>query len=86
MSCSISAMASSLKSNKRSRPRAFERLKNLGKGSYNKVYFDKKATPKQLKDIREKAICESKIMLLKKIAYLAIFFLIAVYVIGFVKF
>ncbi len=67
---SVSAMMTSLKNNKRTRPSAFKKLKGFENGAYKDGSIDKKASPKLLKEIREKTIKENKERLIKKIVVL----------------
>ena len=50
----VSAMITSLKNNKRDRVSTFEKMKSFKEGKNIQIHFDKKATPHQLKIIREK--------------------------------
>mgnify|MGYP000120843162 CR=1 FL=1 len=68
---SVSAMMTSLKNNKRTRPSAFKKLKNVENGAYKKGSIDKKASPKLLKELREKTIRENKERLLKNVLILS---------------
>tara|TARA_R110002073_G_scaffold279026_1_gene443241 strand:- start:536884 stop:537150 length:267 start_codon:yes stop_codon:yes gene_type:complete len=51
---SVSAMLSTLKNNKRSRVSTFEKLKGYEDVKYKKGRIEKKATPQQLKEIRDR--------------------------------
>ncbi|TVZ56038.1 hypothetical protein OD91_1317 [Lutibacter sp. Hel_I_33_5] len=82
----IADMAASLRNNKRNRVSNFERLKNYKKANYKTLHFDNKATPHQLKKIREKIKEQNRISFRNKAIVLSIIFLILIYVIGFVKF
>ena len=62
----VSAMTTSLKNNKRTRPSAFKKLKENESGAYKKGSIDKKASPKLLKEIREKTRRETRERLVKK--------------------
>jgi len=57
---SVSAMISSLKNNKRSRVRTFDKLKKYENVKYKEGKIEKKATPQQLKEIRERLQKENK--------------------------
>jgi len=57
---SVSAMLASLKNNKRSRVSTFKKLKEYENISYKKGKIEKKATPQQLKEIRERLQKENK--------------------------
>lgn len=81
----IADMVGSLKNNKRKRTSAFKKLENAG-GIHGKLHFDKKATPKQLKDIKEKLQKENSRNLIRKTIILSILLSIIIYAIGFVKF
>ena len=78
---SAAAMVASIKNNKRNRPSAFKKLKEHGKGTYKEGTIDKKASPKLLKELREKTKRAQKTRLIKKSITLAIiallFFLFA---------
>ena len=61
---SVSAMVSSLKNNKRSRVSTFSKLKRYENVKYKNGRIEKKATPQQLKEIRERLQKENKKALL----------------------
>jgi len=79
----VSAMTTSLKNNKRTRPSAFKKLKDIEGGAYKKGSIDKKASPQLLKELREKTIKENKKSLLKKVTFLSIFILISFLILWF---
>ncbi|MDY0780911.1 hypothetical protein [Tenacibaculum sp. IB213877] len=82
----VSAMITSLKNNKRPRKSVFDKLeKNTGALS-GKLYFDKKATQKQLSEIKQRLQKENRIRITRNIIIFLIFISICIYVIGFVKF
>ena len=83
---SIAAMVTSLKNNKRERVSAFKKMKDLKAGKNIQVSFDKKATPHQLKNIREKLQKENKKTQKRNSIILISIMIILIYVIGFVKF
>ena len=83
---SAAAMIASLKANKRKRVSTFDKIKDFKEGEEIKVHFKNKATPKQLKEIRERIQEENKKALTKKVVLISIFLIIIIYVIGFVKF
>jgi len=56
----VSAMATSLKNNKRERVSVFKRLKGYENVKFKKGKIDKKATHQQLKEIRERLQKENK--------------------------
>ena len=75
---SVSAMITSLKNNKRSRVSTFKKLKEYENIKYKKGDIGKKATPHQLKEIRERLQKENKQIRKKRISILAIFALVLV--------
>ncbi len=83
---SAAAMNTSLKANKRNRVSTFDKIKNFKEGKEIKLDFKNKATPKQLKEIREKLQEENRKLLTKRIIIISVFLFIIIYVIGFVKF
>jgi hypothetical protein len=68
---SAAAMVASIKNNKRERPSAFKKLKGLENSVYKKGTIDKKASPKLLKELRERTIKENNKQLLKKGLFLS---------------
>lgn len=81
----IAHMVASLKNNKRERISTFEKMKNFKEGKNIQVHFDKKATPHQLKTIREKLKKENRKKTKQKALILAVFVVLLIYFIGFVK-
>lgn len=81
----ISGMITSLKNNKRKRISTFDKIENFKEGKNIKVYFDKKATPHQLKKIKDKLEQENKKLLKRNIIIFTIGLLIIIYCIGFIK-
>lgn len=81
----IAHMATSLKNNKRARVSAFKKMKNFKEGQNIKVSFEKKATPQQLKKIREELKEEKQKKFKKNILIFTITMVLLIYVIGFVK-
>ena len=81
-----SGMILSLKNNKRTRKSAFKKLENYKNGNYNDLQINKKATSKQLHQIREKIQKENREKLIKKVLAFVILVSVFIYVIGFVKF
>ena len=51
---SISAMIASLKANKRTRVSTFDKIKGYNKSDKSELYFDKKASPIELKKIKKR--------------------------------
>lgn len=83
----VSAMVTSLKNNKRSRKSAFKRLKDnpseYGEGS--KLHFENKATPSQLKKIREDIQRENRKLMIRNIVIIVVVVAAVIYFIGFAK-
>tara|TARA_B110000091_G_C13587564_1_gene379195 strand:+ start:476 stop:742 length:267 start_codon:yes stop_codon:yes gene_type:complete len=82
---SVSAMIASMKANKRSRVSTFDKIKHLKKGGHTAVHFKNKATPKELKILKNKIQREHKKQALKSVLILLILIAILIYVIGFVE-
>ncbi|MCH2216753.1 MAG: hypothetical protein MK076_01540 [Flavobacteriales bacterium] len=84
---SISAMVTSLKNNKRDRKSALKRLKESSTrySVSEKLHFEKKASPLQLKKIREHIQRRNKKIFIQKIVAVGILSLLLIYVIGFAK-
>ena len=81
---SIAAMVMSIKNNKRARQSAFKKLdKNGSYSTKTKLFFQKNASKKQLRDIKEKLRKENKKALIRKTAIILI---LLIYCIGFAKF
>ncbi|APZ46194.1 hypothetical protein BW723_07735 [Polaribacter reichenbachii] len=83
---SAAAMITSLKNNKRTRVSTFQKMKDFKEGKNIQVSFDKKATPQQLKRIREKLQSENKKKLIRILLISGSILIIVIYLIGFVKF
>ena len=83
---SIAAMVTTLKNNKRTRVSTFKKMKDFKEGKNIQVSFDKKATPDQLKNIREKIQRENSKKLKRNVIIFATLIAVLIYVIGFVKF
>jgi len=84
---SIAAMVMSIKNNKRARQSAFKKLDKNGRYSTKtKLFFQKNASKKQLRDIKEKLRKENKKALIRKTAIILILLIILIYCIGFAKF
>jgi len=84
----VGSMITTLKNNKRERKSALKRLKD-NPAEYsdgNELHFEKKASPMQLKKIREDLQRENKKIMIRNIAIVVIFMLILIYFIGFAKF
>ena len=69
---SISAMIASLKANKRSRVSTFDKIKNHKKNTKSELHFSKKASPIELKKIKEKVLKENDILFKRKVVFLVI--------------
>lgn len=79
-------MVTTLKNNKRTRVSTFKKMKDFKEGKNIQVSFDKKATPDQLKNIREKIQRENSKKLKRNVIIFATLIAVLIYVIGFVKF
>lgn len=83
---SVGAMITSLKNNKRSRTSTFKKLKDYKNVDYGEGKIDKKATPHQLKEIREKLQKENRKKLINTILYFVISFTILIILLNVIKF
>ena len=81
----VSAMITSINNNKRNRISVFDKTKNTG-GISGKLHFKKKASAKQLKDIREKLQTENRIKLIRKAVFFIILTCIFIYFFSFHKY
>ena len=68
----VAHMIASLKANKRNRTSTFDKIKSYKKTKKSELQFDKKATPLELKSIRDKIIKENETIFRKKVAILLI--------------
>ncbi|QCX37113.1 hypothetical protein FF125_01165 [Aureibaculum algae] len=82
----VSAMVTSLKNNKRSRVSTFEKLKDYKNIDYGEGKIDKKATPEQLKAIREKLQKENRKKRIITIVYFVVSFAIIILLLNIIKF
>lgn len=73
---SVAAMIASLKANKRTRVSTFDKIKDLKKSSKTELYFKKKASPLELKKIRDKLQKENDANFKRKILFLIILLII----------
>ena len=83
---SASAMIASMKNNKRNRSSTFKKMKEFEEVKYSELHFKNKATPKQLRKIREVIQFENKKRFRRKVIFFSLFFLIILYFVGFYKF
>lgn len=74
-----------LKNNKRKKVDKLSRLSSQTGAKFSKKEFEKRSSPHQLKEIREKLQRENKIAARKKILILIIIMVIFIYLIGFVS-
>ena len=81
----VSAMLSSLKNNKRERKSAFDKLKNVGK-SKDTLHFEKKASAKELEDIKMTLQKESKITYIKNALLFGLLLFVFIYFLAFHKY
>lgn len=79
----VAAMITSLKNNKRARVSAFDKMNGFENDSNIELHFEKKASQKQLHEIKEKIQSENKQILIKKIVFFILFFLCLTYLIYF---
>ena len=82
----VGAMITSLKNNKRSRVSTFKKLENYKDVKYKEGLIEKKATPHQLKEIREKLQKENRKKLIITILYFIISFTIIIVLLNVIKF
>ena len=82
----VSAMMTSLKNNKRARISTFKKLKNYEDVKYKKGPIKKKATPEQLREIREKLQKENKRDLLITILVIASLLILSFVLFNYIKF
>jgi len=83
---SVASMITSLKNNKRSRVSTFKKLKRYESIPYKEGVFDKKATPEQLKAIREKLQKENRRSYIIQIVFIVLFFILLYSLFNVVKF
>ncbi len=83
---SVAGMIASLKNNKRSRVSTFKKLKGYENISYKKGKIEKKATPKQLKEIREKLQKENKRNLIITVTVFSFSIIVLFVLFNYVKF
>ena len=76
----VAHMIASLKANKRSRVSTFDKIKNYKKSKKSALHFDKKASPLELKKIKEKILRENEIAFKMKVVILIL--LITILLIG----
>ena len=69
---SVAAMIASLKANKRNRVSTFDKLKDYKKRGTSDLHFDKKASPIELKRIRDKVIKENEKIFQRKVIILIV--------------
>ena len=82
----VSAMATSLKNNKRPRVSAFKKMEGYKDVKYKKGTIDKTASPQQLREIRERLQQENKRDSLIKIISITSIIIILFILFNFVKF
>lgn len=66
----VAHMIASLKANKRSRVSTFDKIKKHKKSKKSQLHFDKKASPLELKKLREKLQRENEINFKRKVIFL----------------
>lgn len=82
----IAAMMTSLKNNKRARKSALKKYKQYKFEHNAELHFNKKASQKQLTEIREQILSENRRQLRRNILLFLVFFATLIMIIGFVKF
>ncbi len=83
---SAAAMIATLKNNKRAKSTTFKDMKNYQKITYSQLHFSKKATPKQLQEIRERLQSKNRKSLIIKLSIVIVSLIVLIYFIGFYKF
>ncbi|MCL7755055.1 hypothetical protein [Polaribacter sp. Z022] len=78
---SVAAMIASLKANKRTRVSTFDKIKDFKKSSKTELYFKKKASPLELKKIRDKLQKENDANFKRKILFLITLLIILLFLI-----
>ena len=81
----IAYMIVSLKANKRNRISTFDKIKSYKKSKKSVLHFDKKATPFQLKKIRNKIIKENETIFRRKVIVLLILISILLISLNFIE-
>jgi hypothetical protein len=83
----VGSMLTSLKNNKRDRKSALKRLKDnpAEYGEDGKLHFEKKATPAQLKKIREDLRRRNKQIMIRNVSIIVAIMIVLIYLIGFAK-
>ena len=76
----IDHMIASLKTNKRARISTFDKIKNFKKSKESKLIFPKKASKRDLKEVRKKIKNQNNINFFRKVALIVIT-LIIIYII-----
>ncbi len=61
-------------------------MKNYTKATYSQLRFSKKATPKQLQEIRERLQSRNRKSLIIKLSIIIVSLIVLIYFIGFYKF
>lgn len=82
----IQSMVISLKNNKRTRKSALKKYKDHNFEEKGELYFEKKASQKQLTEIRERIQAENKKRMRLYLILFITLLLTVIFVIGFVKF
>ncbi|OAD46711.1 hypothetical protein [Polaribacter atrinae] len=72
----IAHMIASLNTNKRSHISTFDKIKSHKKSEKSELHFDKKASPSQLKKIKEEIIKENEIAFKRKVAILMLLIIV----------
>ena len=75
----VAHMIASLKANKRSRLSTFDKIKSFKKNKKSELHFDKKASPLELQEIKEKLIKENELAFKQK-ATLLILLIVTIFI------
>ncbi len=81
-----SQIQATLNRNKHKTSKTFKKIKGTRKVNYSEVYFDKKATPHQLKKIRERMQIENRKRFIQKLVVILISLAMIIYIVIFAKF
>lgn len=78
----IAHMIASLKTNKRSRVSTFDKIKDFKKSKKSQLVFPNKATPRELKKLRNKMQQQNDVQFFKKVGIIIILIITLLYIIS----
>ncbi|PWG06171.1 hypothetical protein [Polaribacter aquimarinus] len=78
----VAHMIASLKSNKRNRVSTFDKIKDFKKSKKSELYFKKKASPLELKKIKEKILQENERNFRRKIFILIVSIIVLLFLLN----